>query len=286
MSSVCRSFATPPEKEMLRALAAFIETRSDAAREEVVSIFSKLVAVAYVAGGKAAAKQVKHVEPLGLTGLDPVLDRLALTLNKTFDSLSGELTWIINQGIKNRKTYTQVARELTAAIRGGWGNTITFDRVGKVRRYVHVNPDGTLRWAEKTISRKITLPADTYANTLSRTNMKAAYARGHLQRYKESGRKGWVYLSVADERSRPHHIALHGRVFIFGTEEEEMALEIMEEPNCRCRPKAWFDDPDLDDDPALYEQERKGWAQKAIDELPEGQKDGQPAKFLEKMVAG
>lgn len=272
------------DEDLLRALEAFIETRSDTAKQRVVTILSSLVVTAYSAGADRAAGDVDHHEPIGLAGLDPVIDRLGPTLDETFGSLTGELTSVLSSGIRYNRTYDQVRQTLSDRLRSGWGETVTFDRAGQVRRYVEVAPDGSVRWAEKTISRKVTLPIDTYAETLARTNMKAAYARGHLQRYQDSGRDGWVYLSVADERSRPHHLALHGRVFRFGTAEETMALEVMSEPNCRCRPKPWFNDQSLDTDPAVYQQERAEWAQTALNEIPDGEEGGETATYLKQIA--
>ncbi len=41
----------------------------------------------------------------------------------------------------------------------------------------------------------------------------------------------------------------------------------MGEPNCRCRPVPFFDDPKYDTPDYVYEQEKKEWATKALDEI-------------------
>lgn len=273
-----------PTDDLLYTLAAYIVRRSGGAKQNAVSALSRYITVAYTLGAGRAGDEVQHHDPVGLQGLDPVIDRLGKTLDDTFGSLSGELTTTVEKGIQNGWTYARTREELATQIKAGWGKTITFNRVGQTRRVAWVKPDGTMEWRKKTIRHKITLPVDTYADTLARTNIKAAYARGHLQRYQDSGRKGWVYLAAADERTRPHHLVLHGRVFIFGSPEEEQALAVMEEANCRCRPKAYFGDPDLDTDPEVYAQERKEWAQQAYDELPDAEKEGGVGKFLQEMI--
>ncbi|MBN2734737.1 MAG: minor capsid protein [Methanomicrobiaceae archaeon] len=272
------------EEEVLQALRNYIEQRTAEAKSNLISLLSQQITVAYLEGAARAATEVGDYEPVGLAGLDPVIESLAPRLDEAFGNLSGELTGIIDSGIRKNTSYIEVQRELQKVLKSGWGNTITFDSVGKTRRYVHVNPDGSLKWKEKVIKKKITLPTETYADTLSRTQMKSAFAYGHQQKYIESGREGWVYLCVSDERSRPHHVALHGRVFIFGTEESDMALEVMKDYNCRCRQKAWFNDSKLDKDPSVYEKQRKEWAKKALEELPESKKDGDIAKFLQNVI--
>lgn len=280
--AAAHNFST--EEEILQALRDYIEQRTTEAKDNLISLLSKQISVAYLLGAEEAAKEVANYDPIGMAGLDPVIEKLAPKLDDVFGNLGGELTDIIDAGIRKNTSYVEVQRELQSALKAGWGNSITFDSVGKTRRYVYVNPDGTLKWKEKVIQKKITLPTDTYADTLSRTHMKSAYSYGHQQKYIESGREGWVYLCVSDERSRPHHVALHGRVFIFGTDESDMALEVMQDYNCRCRQKAWFNDQKLDTDPTVYEKQRKEWAKKALDELPESKKDGDVAKFLQNVI--
>jgi SPP1 gp7 family putative phage head morphogenesis protein len=269
------------DEDLLYSLAAWITRRSEAAKQSVVEVLAQYLTIAYDLGGKAAGAEVGVTGPLALDGLDAVIDKLGPVLDETFGNLSGELTGIIEQGITGSRTFQEVRAQLVEKLDAGWGKTVTFTREGQTRRYIGVNPDGSLEWRTKTISRNVTIDTETYANTLARTSIKAAWAEGHRQRYKETGRKGWVYLSVADERTRPHHLALHGKVIIFGTEEEAMALEVMKEPNCRCRMKAWFDDPDLDRSDDAYARERAAWAEHLLKDAPEG---SDTARFLQQVI--
>ena len=110
------------------------------------------------------------------------------------------------------------------------------------------------------------MPVDAYALVLARTNMKRAYARGHLSRYAQAGCPGWVYQAVHDEVTRPHHLALHGKVIRSGSREEELALEVMGEPNCRCRPRPWFDDPAYDIAPEKLQEEKREMATQRMEQ--------------------
>jgi SPP1 gp7 family putative phage head morphogenesis protein len=257
---------TGSEEEILAALIAYISGRTNHAKSNLVNSLSKLLVVSYHVGGNQAAKEIKTAGPLGLEGLDPVLEKLGKNLDGTFGSMSGELTDGIKNGIREGWTYGHIKEDIAAKITNGWGKSITFNSVGQVRSAIQVNPDGTMKRIKVTIERPVTLSTDTYAETLTRTSMKSAYAQGHLTRYENAGYEGWVYLSVADERTRPRHLALHGRVFLYGTPQEEMAREVMREHRCRCRPKAWFNNPKLDTPPDEYHQERMAWARQALDE--------------------
>jgi len=273
------------ESGVLDALIEYIQNRTNQAKEKMVSVLSQYISTSFYLGADKAAKEIGGAPvALGIRGLDPIIAKLGPHLDQTFGGLGNELTDIIKGGLKNGLSYDKVQKALTEKISAGWGKNITFDNVGKIRKVVNVSPNGTLSWAKQTISRKVTLPADVYAETLARTTMKQAYAQGHFSRYEQAGYPGWVYTSVADERTRPKHLALHGRIFLFGTPEEEMAREVMSEYGCRCRPKAYFGDPKLDRPDEEYREERRRWAREALDdkstELPDTHK-----KFLEE-VAG
>ena len=259
---------TAPELLVLDNLLQFIEYHVDAVKSKLVSSLARDLTIAYHLGGKKAGKEIGVSGPLGLQGLEPIYARLGPILDKTFGSMGAELTNIIKAGLKNGSSYATVQKQLADKIRSGWGHYITFDNTGESRKVVRVSPSGKLSFVDATVTRPVTLSAETYADTLGRTAMKQAYAAGHFQRYQENGYKGWVYLSVCDERTRPWHLALHGRVFLFGSPEEAMAKQVMSEYNCRCRPAAWFDNASIDTPPSTYAAERKDWAEQALTENP------------------
>jgi len=258
--------ASAREDAVLKALIEYIENRTDEAKRNLTQVLSQLITTSYLIGGDKAAREIGHRGPLGLQGLESVAETLGTHLDTTFGNLGGELTGVIRGGLQQGWSYDHVQQALADKIKAGWGKTITFNSVGKVRDSIQVNPDGTLTRIKTTIERPVTLTADTYAETLARTSMKQAYAAGHWTRYQEAGCPGWTYISVADERTRPRHLALHGRIFLFGTDEEAMAREVMAEYNCRCRPKAFFGDPKLDGPDDEYAAERKDWSTQTFDE--------------------
>ena len=277
---------TPSEDSILNALIEFIQNRTDQAKESLVSSLSQYLSTSFFMGYDRAGQEIGMPSaPLGSQALDPIIAKLGPHLDQTFGALGDELIDVIKGGVKEGLSYPKIQEALTEKIRAGWGQRITFDNTGKVRKIVNVAPDGTLSWAKQTISRKVTLPADVYAETLARTTVKQAYAGGHFARYEEAGYPGWVYISVADERTRPKHLALHGRTFFFGTEEEKMAREVMAEYSCRCRPKAFFDDPKLDRPYEEYREERRTWARKALDEPESELLNDEKKKYLE-VLAG
>ncbi len=251
------------DEEVLRQLQAYIDGRVTERKEEFVRRLAAQMAAAFAAGYVFAGKQLPDPSQsmvLGTEQLEPVIAELGPVLDETFAALSGELTGIIEQGIRTGSSYEQVIAQLKTKIQIDWGDRISFHRRGQTRRYVAVQPDGSLKWATKTITKNVTMPVDAYAMVLARTNMKRAYARGHLSRYAQAGCPGWVYQAVHDEVTRPHHLALHGKVIRSGSREEELALQVMGEPNCRCRPRPWFDDPSYDIAPEKLQEEKREMA--------------------------
>ncbi len=107
------------------------------------------------------------------------------------------------------------------------------------------------------------ISTEKYADMLARTSVKKAYALGRIEGYKAGGVRKWRWSPVADEIIRPHHLAIHGRVFEVGSQEEQLALKVMGEPNCRCRPIPFFDDPHFHTPHEVYEQEKQEWATKS-----------------------
>jgi SPP1 gp7 family putative phage head morphogenesis protein len=257
------------ERLSLEQLEDYIQHRTDAAHRGVAALLARNHSTAYHLGAGQAGQEfhTQTTDRLGLEELDPLVYHVRFNLDRVFGRMDKELISIIDDGIRNGTPYRTIWQTVADTIHRGWGQTILFDSAGTTRRLVDVTPAGNLSWYNKRIRNSLTLSADTYAETLARTSMKQAYTTGHFQRYRKAGMKGWVYISVADERTRPRHLALHGRVFRFGTpEEEEMAKTVMAEHNCQCRPKAWFGDARFDTDPATYADERIRWTTQALSE--------------------
>jgi len=257
---------SPHEEAILVALLQYIEHRTDQAKEILINALALQIGVSYQIGGSVAAKEIGTKGPLGMEGLDSVIQQIGSHLDSTFGSDSNVISGVIDEGVRKGYSYDRVKAGLVDKLKAGWGKALTFNNVGRTRDAIHVNPDGTMKRIKVTIEKPITITTDTYAETLSRTSMKQAYVAGHWSRYEDAGYPGWVYMSVADERTRPRHLALHGRTFLFGTPEEQMARDVMKEYRCRCRPKAWFGDPKRDVPVATYAVQRADWSRQTFDE--------------------
>jgi len=173
-------------------------------------------------------------------------------LEDTFGFLAKDLTDVIEEGIKNNLSYWQIKQQLQEKLKT-FGDRIPFQRAGKYREVVEVSPTGKLRLVRKKIKRNITISTEKYADM-------------HIEGYKAGGIRKWRYSAVADERTRPHHLALHGKIFEVGSQDEQLALKVMGEPNCRCRPIPFFDDPKLDTPSEVYEREKQEWAKQTYEE--------------------
>lgn len=147
---------------------------------------------------------------------------------------------------------------------------ITINHVGQRRTVLNVDKHGNLYQTEKVIQQPYTTTPEAYADMLSRTASHRALERGRADALGKMFGK-WRFAGGADERSRPWHTALLGKVYEYGTPESDMALSILGEPNCRHTAIAYFDDPDLDtpqefyqqvkDDAGLYwNEEKEEWA--------------------------
>ena len=283
-SDIAVNLMTPEEEEVLRVFETLILQKTLEARKRAIEVLAKYITIAYYTGAEKAINQLKlPIQPtsIGIAGLDTVINELAPVLEETFGFLAKDLTDIIEEGIKNNWTYEQVKQELQKKLKT-FGSRINFRRAGQYREVVRVSPNGKMKLVRKKIQRNITMRTDAYADLLARTAVKKAYALGHIEGYKAGGIRKWRYVSVADERTRPHHLALHSRVFTVGSKEEQLALKVMGEPNCRCRPIPFFDDPRYDTPDEVYEKERKAWARQALDELKN--KDTKLGQYLKRLA--
>lgn len=255
---------SPEEEEAIRVLQQLIIAKTAEARKRAVQTLAKHITISYYLGAEKAIDQLKlPIQPtsIGIQGLDAVINELSPILEETFGFLARDLTSVIEEGVKNNLSYQQIKQQLQEKLKT-FGNRIPFQRAGKYREVVEVSPTGKLRLVRKKIKRNISISTEKYADMLARTSVKKAYALGHIEGYKAGGVSKWIYTAVADERTRPHHLALHGKVFEIGSQEEQLALKVMGEPNCRCRPVPFFD-PRFD----IYEREKQEWAAKALDEI-------------------
>ena len=181
------------------------------------------------------------------------------------DALTADVFGIIDSGLSHNVRYEKVAEDVSRYLESTeYGNLLHFNNVGNTYEAVRISPDGKLSLETKVIRRRMTLSVRAYVATLAHTAVKGVTSAAQIETYKVNNCAGWVYNCVSDERSRPTHIALHGRHFVYGTEESDLALKVMQDYNCRCRPSAWFNDTELDTPEAVYEQERQDRANSAL----------------------
>lgn len=267
----------------LSLLLFYVESKSEESRQRLVELLSRHITISYYAGVQKAVKDINAgINPfsVGVEGLTGLIDELSSTLEETFGYMTKDLVDVIKEGIKRGESYLTIKEQLNEILTQ-FGKRIPFQRKGRIREIVKVYPDGRMRLIKQEIKKNITISTDSYARMLSRTVTKRAYVTGAIEGYKAAGINRWRYVSVADERTRPHHLALHGRVFTEGTAESEMAKRVMSEPNCRCRAVAYLGGR-IDAEKERYIEEKKRWAKQALDEI--GDRQTKRREFLEKML--
>jgi len=160
--------------------------------------------------------------------------------------------------IKEGKGMAAVKEELKPFIKEMFGENgrVVINRVGETKDIIQVLKDGTLRKVKKEITREYSTSIDAYSDMLSRTSVHTAQEKGRTEGYKSQGFEKWRYISAQDERVRPHHLALHGRDFEIGTEQGQMAEQVLSEPNCRCRKIAFFDNPKYNTPESRFEAQK------------------------------
>lgn len=165
----------------------------------------------------------------------------------------------IQSMIENGLGYAEIQAAMVPYIENTFGKngSVTINRTGQTKTVVEIDENGNLRRVEKEITRPYSSSIEAYTEMLSRTTVHQAYMKGRAEGYKAIGLGKWRYSATPDERVRTSHISLHGRVFEFGTDESDMAEEVLSEVNCRCRQIPFFDDSRLDTNQDIYEQQKE-----------------------------
>ncbi len=180
-------------------------------------------------------------------------------LDEYNSALSNQLTAQVKILVAEGKGYEETKAAMIPYITETFGSTgtVEIDRVGQTKTVIEIGEDGTLRRVEKTTIQPYSSSIEAYTEMLSRTTVHQAYAKGRAEGYKAIGLSKWRYSATPDERVRNSHILLHGRVFEYGSDESELAEEVLQEPNCRCRQIPFFDDPRLDTNQDVYDAQKK-----------------------------
>lgn len=281
-----QDLATASQEELEQAIRAFLEHRTRETADRVASLMAGHAAWAYEGG---AGQAFKHLglrirdSPVPTARLEPVMEQAAAEISGTFGSIANGLLEDLHDGIERGRSYPEIRTTLTRRLDSYFKDGIPFENKGKWRREIKVAPNGKMTVTKHRIKRNVTISTTNYADILTKAVAKRAYAQGHIAGYEAAGIKAWRYACVADERSRVRHLALHGRVFVIGSPDEALALEVMGEPRCRCRPVPYYGNPDLDSPEEVYRQERARWAKEAMHGLDP---DSDEAKYLEKVASG
>lgn len=251
---------------VLLDLSQIIETIIDAMTKRQADILARRLSAAFVLGTRAKPRLISSIT---ITSTRKITDLQRRAVRKLTTQQLGYITEF-NQALGKQLTdktrdlvgqgkgYADIRQEMMPYIEKTFGSdgTVTIDRIGQTRTVIEVSKDGSLSRVEKVITQKYTTNTEAYADMLSRTSVKSAYEKGRAEGYKNDGYTKWRFVGPMDDRARPWHTALIGRVFEYDTEESNMALEVLCEPNCRHRAVPFFDDPGLDTPAKVFEDQK------------------------------
>ena len=260
---ICRQFEQkPPYKTISEIISDISGIRAHYTSEitrEYLELFGKTYTDGYLEASKelAGAKRITPAAPDASKALESALPKILSRMSNIYPAVFPQLDELLKDALERNMSYEEVSGAVERILKNHNGNTLKFQSAGKLVNEVKVSPEGRLTRSSRLIKQNRTMSTKAYSALFARTVYKGCRVAGKIDAYsKTKGVKGWVYNCVSDERSRPQHIALHGRHFVYGTEESDMALEVMQDYNCRCRPAAWFDDPELDTPEDEYATER------------------------------
>ena len=245
-------------------LIANIGVQIDTLTAAQADVLAKQLAVSFVVGWQEIEGQHKKIP---ITEDTPGLKKRAIQkitadrlgyIGAFNDEIGNTLTAAVRGWVDEGLSYDEIKTKLKPFVDEVFGpdGQVVIDNVGKKRTVVEVGKDGRLRRVEKTITRKYSTNPKAYSEMLSRSAVHNAYEDGRTAKYKDIGIQDWQYISVGDERTRPHHLALSGNVYTFGTDQSDMAEEVMREPRCRCRKVAHFGDPKLDIPESVFTKQK------------------------------
>lgn len=234
--------------ELRQKIAALTTAQAD--------LLARRLSTAFIAGHRKSG--ATEISDLQRQAVKKIAAENMGAITEFNEALGLQLEDRVRELILEGKGYSDIKQEMKPYIREVFGSsgTVTIDRTGQTRQIIQVDRYGKLHRIEKTISQSYTTNTEAYADMLSRTSVHAAYSKGRREGYKALGMKKWRYISAQDERVRPHHLALHGRIFEIDSEDEARALEILSEPHCRCRQIPFFDDPGLDTPQAEFDKQK------------------------------
>ncbi len=135
--------------------------------------------------------------------------------------------------------------------------SIIIDNVGKERKEIYVDEDLTLSEVTKTVEKPFYSSVLAYASLIGAIAAHTAYEKGKEIYNRGNGYNRWVFVGPADERARPWHVALLGKVFENDTVQSNYAEQCLGEAWCRHRKEVYWNDPNKDTAPEKWEQLKK-----------------------------
>lgn len=135
--------------------------------------------------------------------------------------------------------------------------SIVIDNVGKERKEIYVDEDLKLSEVTKTVENPFYSSVPAYASLMGAIVAHTAYEKGREMYNRGRGYDSWIFVGPADERARPWHVALLGKVFKYDTVQSNYAEQCLSEPRCRHRREVFWNDPEKDKSQEYWEQLKK-----------------------------
>lgn len=271
----------PLDEERLKAKLTEIMRTSSLTREAAINAVTETIISSYRVGLQMGIPGLQVDPLLTESSINAAVESMSRRTGQIWDQMDAAIINTITQGIKEGKSYDGVTADVDDLIRNGFGEKVHFDNRGKTVRDVKISPDGSMEWHEHTIKQPKTMTTEDYADDIARTVVHESWNDAKDDQFKSLDIPGWIYTAVLDGATRPTHLALHGKVIKYGTEDEKMAIKVQSDYRCRCTRIPWYDDPDFDDDPAKYEKQKQDAAQKAREDLDD---DSAAADFLDALL--
>ncbi|HJK50266.1 MAG TPA: phage minor head protein [Methanocorpusculum sp.] len=268
----------PHEEEALVQLLAEILAAGSVSRDTMLSTMTLVISEAYAAGLKTLDTAIDVDPHLTENSIARAAKSMSARTGQIWDQMDQQISDTILSAIKSGKSYDDTMDEVTRLITSDWGETVDFDNVGNTNMVVRVNPDGSMKWEKHEVRRKSHFSTDAYADNISRTVVHESWNAAHHDQQQSIGLTAWVYHAVNDAATRPTHLALHGKVIQYGSAEDEMARAVMQEPNCRCRAGPYWDDPEFDTAPEVYDRQAVRAAKESRETVAD---DSDDAAFLD-----
>ena len=211
------------------------------------------------------------INKLAQTGWTPAIEKalekrgvsaevIALAKNQT---TSAKMITILEQeGIKSGRHPREIAKLLQPHISNYFGNGgVVINNVGKYRRAIEVNADGSHKWVQKKVTRVFRTTPKNYADLISRSSMVNANNEGRFQSLQQSKLVDhYISVSVLDAATCNLCAGMHS---LHVSKSEGPAYH----PRCRCSllPVYRKDSGLSNKDPKFYQQQSDKWFLKQHD---------------------